>query len=250
MLLDRWQSRLTDCLQTSDYKDMETAIKKLTKTYEFATGQIEAAWARKPLKDTVTHYFSNLLGTNPTGLPTNTPPLPSESLKKPDFLPNGALRAHVIRAECCLLMAILYLTQETVVGYLKTGLNLRRGIVHCKFVHNSCSQQIDSIQQLQSCLAGVQTHGSRVQSVHGQRHYISHPIRVGTCMDIQKNSRFNYSLFFHSIGSVHLLLSSLPPKILKIVSAFGWNADKHLGIALLKLCMEGKRIRSPLASIM
>ena len=52
------------------------------------------------------------------------------------------------------------------------------------------------------------------------------------------------------IGSVHLLLSSLPPKILKIVSAFGWNADKHLGFALLKLCLEGRCIRAPLASMM
>lgn len=52
------------------------------------------------------------------------------------------------------------------------------------------------------------------------------------------------------IGSVHLLLASLPPKILKIVSAFGWTADKHLGFALLKLCLEGKRIRAPLASLM
>lgn len=53
-----------------------------------------------------------------------------------------------------------------------------------------------------------------------------------------------------SIGSVHLLLSSLPPKILKIISAFGWKADKHLGFALLKLCMDGQRIRSPLAAMM
>lgn len=51
------------------------------------------------------------------------------------------------------------------------------------------------------------------------------------------------------IGSVHLLLSSLPPRVLKIVSAFGWTADRQLGFALLKLCLEGKRIRSPLASL-
>lgn len=57
-------------------------------------------------------------------------------------------------------------------------------------------------------------------------------------------------MYLFSIGSVHLLLSSLPPKILKIVSAFGWAADKQLGFALLKLSLEGKCIRSPLASLM
>lgn len=53
-----------------------------------------------------------------------------------------------------------------------------------------------------------------------------------------------------SIGSVHLVLSSLPPKILKVISAFGWHADRNLGFALLKLCLESKTIRSPLASMM
>lgn len=68
------------------------------------------------------------MGTNTTRLPTNTRPLNQEELKnQPEFMPNGALRAHVIKAECGLLMAIVHLTQETVIGYLKTGLNLRRG---------------------------------------------------------------------------------------------------------------------------
>lgn len=46
------------------------------------------------------------------------------------------------------------------------------------------------------------------------------------------------------------MLSSLPQKILRVVSAFGWKADKHLGFALLKLSLEGRRIRSPTASLM
>ena len=110
-------------------ENAEKAITQLTATYEFANGQILAASAKKPLKDTVSHYITNLMGNNSTGLPTNTPPLPSEYMRgRPMFITNGALRAHVIKAECCLLMAMLYLTQETVVGYLKAGLNLRRGI--------------------------------------------------------------------------------------------------------------------------
>lgn len=51
------------------------------------------------------------------------------------------------------------------------------------------------------------------------------------------------------IGAVHLLLSSMPPKILKIFSSLGWKSDKQLGFALLKLCLEGRGIRAPLASL-
>lgn len=52
------------------------------------------------------------------------------------------------------------------------------------------------------------------------------------------------------IGTIHLLLSSLPPKITRIFSTFGLRSDKQLGFALLKLCIEGKGIRAPLASLL
>lgn len=97
----------------------------------FADAQIDAASAKKPLKDTVSHYITNLMGSNSTHLPTNTRPLNKYELQEQTFMSNGALRAHVIKAECGLLMAIIYLSMETVVGYLKAGLNLRRGIVMC-----------------------------------------------------------------------------------------------------------------------
>lgn len=89
---------------------------------------MEAAQAKKPLKDTVSQIFTNLLGKNTTGLPTNTRPLNQEELKEQSgFMANGALRAHVIKAECGLLMSLVWLSQETVLGYLKMGLNLQRG---------------------------------------------------------------------------------------------------------------------------
>ncbi|KAI8986389.1 hypothetical protein BDB01DRAFT_785466 [Pilobolus umbonatus] len=193
-------------------KDVESALAKLTETYLFADSQIEAASAKKPLKDTVSHYFTNLMGTNPTHLPTNTRALTKYELQDQCFISNGALRAHVIKAECSLLMAIVFLSMETAVGYIKAGLNLRRA-------YNSYSLVWQEYKRM------------------GQD--------FNKYMDQDTISAIQFG-----IGSVHLLLSSLPPKILKIVSAFGWAADKHLGFALLKLCLEGKRIRSPLASLM
>ncbi|GAA5798851.1 hypothetical protein EDC94DRAFT_617673 [Helicostylum pulchrum] len=193
-------------------KDVDSALSTLTETYLFANAQIEAAYAKKPLKDTVSHYITNLIGSNSTHLPTNTRPLTRFELQEQIFIPNGALRAHVIKAECGLLMAIIYLSMETVVGYLKAGLNLRRA-------YNSYSLVWQEYKRM------------------GQ--------------DFNKHmDQDTISAIQFGIGSVHLLLASLPPKILKIVSAFGWTADKHLGFALLKLCLEGKRIRSPLASLM
>ncbi|KAG2194527.1 hypothetical protein INT47_005731 [Mucor saturninus] len=193
-------------------KDVEGALSQLTETYLFANAQVDIAAANKPIGDAISHYFTNLIGSNSTHLPTKTRPLTKYERQEQTFFPNGSLRAHVIKAECGLLMAIIYLSMETMVGYLKAGLNLRRA-------YNSYSLVWQEYKRM------------------GQ--------------DFNKYmDRDTISAIQFGIGSVHLLLSSLPPKILKIVSAFGWSADKHLGFALLKLCLEGKRIRSPLASLM
>lgn len=54
----------------------------------------------------------------------------------------------------------------------------------------------------------------------------------------------------YSIGSVHLVLSALPAKILKAVSAFGWQPNKKYGFVLLNECRQSKRVRSSMATIM
>ncbi|KAI8877018.1 hypothetical protein K501DRAFT_199138 [Backusella circina FSU 941] len=191
----------------------ESALKTLGETYAFAHAQVDAASAKKPLKDTISHYFSNMMGSNPTSLPTNTRPLNKDELgSEHTFMSNGALRAHVIKAECSLLIAMIYLSQETVVGYIKSGLNLRRAY-HC---YSLVWQEYKRMGQ-----------------------------DFNKYMDTNTISAIQFG-----IGSVHLLLSSLPEKVLKIISAFGWKADKNLGFAFLKLCLEGKRVRSPLASLM
>jgi hypothetical protein len=104
----------------------------LATAYTIAKTQIDNTSFKKPFKDTVSQYFTSLLSSNNTGLPTNPPaismPNSSGGISDPNaFIPNGVLRAHVVKAECCLLMGILQMTQESVVGYLKCGLNIRRG---------------------------------------------------------------------------------------------------------------------------
>lgn len=87
------------------------ALNALNATYTIAKGQLDAA--KKVSK--VSGYFSGYYNFR------RSEPPPSEHVS------NGVLRAHVIKAECCLLIAVLQLLQESVMGYVKCGLNLRRG---------------------------------------------------------------------------------------------------------------------------
>ncbi|CAO3690629.1 unnamed protein product [Rhizopus stolonifer] len=192
-------------------KDAESAITKLSETYLFADGQVQAASSAKPIKETVSDYITNWMGSNPTHLPTNTRPLKRYELMEQEFTSNGALRAHIVKAESALMRAVLYLSLDTMVGYLKAGINLRKAYTSYSFVW--------------------------LQYKHMGQNYNKY-------MDKDTISGIQFG-----IGSVHLLLSTLPPRILKIVSAFGWSADRQLAFALLKLCQEGQGIRSPLASL-
>lgn len=97
--------------------------------YTVAKTQVENSTSQKPFKDTVRNYLSSFMPyTKTSNLPApNLPHNRNTTVRENSFIPNGVLRAHVIKAECCLLSSILQLTQENTLGYLKCGLNLRRG---------------------------------------------------------------------------------------------------------------------------
>ena len=117
--------------------DMDKAISTLASAYTIAKAQIDGASIKRSLKDSLSQYFSTFMvnnGSNELASPapvttTSTATVTSaEAINGPIFLSNGVLRAHVIKAECSLFMAILQLSRENVVDYLKCGLNLRRGM--------------------------------------------------------------------------------------------------------------------------
>ncbi|KAL7326346.1 hypothetical protein PS15p_208701 [Mucor circinelloides] len=196
----------------------KNAIDVLTTTYSIANAQIDAA-SKKTVGNSIyqamSSYYNYIkFARGSGGLPASPKPATLKSIQKDGvtFVPNGVLRAHVAKAECCLQIAILQLLQENVMGYIKCGMNLRRAYASYSLVWQEYKRMGQIYHDFvdRDTISGIQ----------------------------------------FGIGAVHLVLSTLPQKVLRIVSAFGWKADKHLGFALLKLCVEERRIRSPMASLM
>ncbi|KAF1804533.1 hypothetical protein V8B55DRAFT_1499570 [Mucor lusitanicus] len=205
-------------IMTSDESMTKNAIDVLTTTYSIASAQIDAA-TKKTVGNSVyqamSSYYNYIkFARGSGGLPASPKPATLKSIQKDGvtFVPNGVLRAHVAKAECCLQIAILQLLQENVMGYIKCGMNLRRAYASYSLVWQEYKRMGQIYHDFvdRDTISGIQ----------------------------------------FGIGAVHLVLSTLPQKVLRIVSAFGWKADKHLGFALLKLCVEERRIRSPMASLM
>lgn len=97
------------------------ALDALNTTYDIANTQVEAAKKSSKVYGYFAGYYNYLKKKDATET-TATTPKPAA-----DYPPNGVLRAHVLKAECCLQIAILQLLQESIMGYVKCGLNLRRG---------------------------------------------------------------------------------------------------------------------------
>ncbi|ORZ20454.1 hypothetical protein BCR42DRAFT_208198 [Absidia repens] len=192
---------------TASDQDQTMALDALNGTYDIAKGQLDAA--KKP--SLIAGYISNYMGKNNTE--SKPVPRPSEvSSAHSQYPPNGVMRAHVLKAECCLQIAIIQLLQESVMSYVKCGLNLRRAYSSYNIVWQEFKKMgSDHTKYMDSdTVSGVQ----------------------------------------FGIGAVHLILSALPTKILKAVSILGWKPDKKLGFELLKECASSKRVRSSMATMM
>ncbi|CAO3686057.1 unnamed protein product [Umbelopsis vinacea] len=192
--------------------DINVALETLTTAYNIATAQINAT--KKPFSEVFSTYYRNMTSTGlPNGQPTTTQQdIQEEARSQSEFLSNGTMRAHVIVAESCLQTAILQFFQESIVSYMKGALNLKRSYKSYNLAWTEFKKMGSEAHNLldEDTISGIQ----------------------------------------FGIGSIHLLLPMLPPKVLKVVAAFGWTPDRPLGLSMLKQCAAKKRVRAPLAASM
>jgi len=133
----------------------------------------------------------------------------SKFKKKEKKIINAKLRAIILKAECSLLAAALYLFQENVVSFVKAAFCLKK----VWSAYNSCWNEIkDNLEENKKLMDKHTFHG-----------------------------------ILFGIGSSKLLLSILPPKILSIISIFGITSDRQQGMKLLNQCIEEKNLYSSMA---
>ncbi|OZJ04448.1 hypothetical protein BZG36_02815 [Bifiguratus adelaidae] len=198
-------------------KDVTLAMDMLESALSHASAQIQAATPKQSITEKVSDYVQNIgayfTPSTAAGLPQSPPPLTDTQrrLERRAFLSNGILRAHIIKAECSMLLGMLQYSSDTINGYLKCGFNLRRAYNSYAYVWKEYKRMGQSYHEY---------------------------IDADTVSGIQ-----------FGIGAIHLLLSLMPLNVSSLASAIGWKADRQLGLALLKLCLESRRVRSPLASM-
>ncbi|KAF9584679.1 hypothetical protein BGW38_005600 [Lunasporangiospora selenospora] len=143
---------------------------------------------------------------------STTPNGQSGAVGTQKYMTNGEVRARVVRAEGLLLTSLILLLQESIMSYLKAGLNLRKGYKSYEAVWAELKAMGDETDNIvdKHTLGGIQ----------------------------------------FGLGTINIVLASMPAKILRIISSFGYTGDKTLGFDLVSKCIAGKGIRSPLGSLM
>ncbi|KAF9150048.1 tetratricopeptide repeat domain 39A [Linnemannia schmuckeri] len=177
---------------------IQAAPKKTVPLMTSVSKLVSSGWSYFGYKDTNKSKSNNHAGAHP-------PPLPKH-------MTNGEIRARVIRAESLLLTSLILLLQESIMSYLKAGLNLRKGYKSYENVWLELKSMGDEVNTLvdNNTLGGI--------------HF--------------------------GLGTINIVLAMMPAKILRIISSFGYTGDKAFGFDLVSKAISGKGIRSPLGSLM
>ncbi|KAF9160248.1 tetratricopeptide repeat domain 39A [Mortierella sp. AD011] len=198
---------------TFNESDIQNAINTLQHAESLCNSQIHAVEKKSvPLISSVSKLVSS--GWGMFSSKGSNPKIKNGHLESgtPKYMTNGEIRARVIRAECLLLTSLILLFQESIMSYLKAGLNLRKGY------------------------KSYETVWEEIQSMGDQ---------ATTLVDNNTLGGVHYGL-----GTINIVLASLPTKILRVISSFGYVGDKTFGFDLVSKCIAGKGVRSPLGSLM
>ncbi|KAI8975740.1 hypothetical protein BDF20DRAFT_977316 [Mycotypha africana] len=204
-------------MMSTDFQATKDALQVLTTTCNLATAQINNTTKKHmggSIFQHITSYCKSFRSVGLTsGFPVHIKPSKPSTIQmhRSHIVPNGILRAHIANGEASLQMAILYLVQQTSVGYIKSGVYLKKAYTSYSYVWQEYK---------------------RLGQLHNQ--YMDRDTMCG--MQV-------------GIASIHLILSALPRKILDKVSPsqFKWKPDRHLGFALLKLSAEIGQSKTPTA---
>lgn len=206
---------------TFDEEDIKKSIADLDKTYALAQNDIDLSRPQTSILGSVSKLWSSGLGflsrsTSTDSISNNVKDqddsVPGCCEEKEQRMHNLEFRAHVIRAETLLLSALIQLFQESILNYMKAGLNLRKGYYEYQLVHSEMKKN----------------QGSNLLEYYDNN-------SVG-------------GVYF-GIGTTNILLSILPSKILKIIAVLGIKGDRQLGFDYLQRAIEGGGVRAPLAQL-
>ena len=184
-----------------------------------------AASARAAVGAALSGVGADSLAASATGAATGASPV--------------ALEATLIYAEAQLLSALLALMEESMLSLARCALNIRSGWRLYGVVDKALGGKVMSI--VSSAPLGD---GARLEFVDGVA------ARGGEASAANETRADVVGGLLFGVGGFNSVASLLPPIILRILSAVGLPFSRAAGLAQLRDCLLGGRVRAPLSGLL
>lgn len=168
-------------------------------------------------------------------------------------MPVADLHAALVTAESQLMGALLLLLQENTVSYVKARLALPRAArCHTIFTQPAPPRHRATAQAGLAVRSGWKLYQRCHRTIVEQR--ITDPEVVAGAPRRAASVRARTALLtvatatYFGVGVFNVVISILPPVVLRLVQVLGFSGDRELGLRLLRECLSLNAIRSPIAA--
>eukprot|EP01065_Artemidia_motanka_P009236 TRINITY_DN14717_c0_g1_i1.p1 TRINITY_DN14717_c0_g1~~TRINITY_DN14717_c0_g1_i1.p1 ORF type:complete len:737 (+),score=203.08 TRINITY_DN14717_c0_g1_i1:54-2264(+) len=171
--------------------------------------------------------------------------------KATKVLSNFELRCRCVRAEARLLRSLLYVTEESIMSWLRAAKGMNDGYSDFDHLNRHLRAAVDA--GLFGGNSGAPPHAPDAGGL---------PCRFEeSAEDRRKPGDYPHGLFsmydYHTvggvqfgIGAINVCISLLPPRILSLLKVLGFMHDRDGGYRNLSTCVDGGGLRSPVAALM
>ncbi|XP_072042144.1 tetratricopeptide repeat protein 39C-like [Amphiura filiformis] len=164
------------------------------------------------------------------------------------------IQRQIILADCQLYMAMLVMIRQEVTGYIKGGLLIRKGYKMYEKVYKEIGKVYKIRgQELGDELPSSPTDdNSEASSEDGVANHLSDEkvISPGDYSDLSDAdlARLRGGASF-GYGLLQLIISMMPPNLLKVVNLFGFKGNRRFGLQCLHLASHSTDMKAPLAML-
>lgn len=167
------------------------------------------------------------------------------------------IQRRILLADCQLYMAMLIFSRQEMTGILRGGWLVRKGYKIYEKTYEEISKIYESRGQSMLANPGMVDKNGEAMSAEP-------PDGVGTEVELDEEEGYDSSSRDFSdlsddalarlrggvsfgYGLLQLVISLMPPSVLKVVNLLGFCGDRHFGLACIKQASHSRDMKAPLA---
>lgn len=158
------------------------------------------------------------------------------------------LEATLVFAEATLILAVQHIMEESIMGFVRCGMAAREGWKLYQLCDRALGGKVSAIASDKRVPDLTHFRAGTAPPAEGATRAAAASAGISATLADMTTSHVMGGIEF-GLGTFNVVISSLPPLVLRIVQALGFPGDRDRGLAQLSACVEGAGLRSPLGAM-